>query len=249
MTSETPSTIIITGGAGALGRAICTHLAETGAHIVVVDVNDSAETFAAELIKMGHSASSAMCDVSDRASVIALKEGMKAQGLEISALVNLAGAVRNAPLAEVSEADFNLTYASHVRGTLNMIWAFAPAMKARGDGRIVNTSSVAARGSPAGLSYTAAKGAIEAMTRTAAIELARHGTTVNCVAPGIVDGGMFRGLPDKAQEHMISRTPMRRPANAAEVAECYRFLCSQAAGYITGQTLYVCGGASIGAFI
>ena len=131
---------------------------------------------------------------------------------------------------------------------MNMMRAFAPHMKERGYGRIINTSSVAALGSIAGTSYTAAKGAIEAMTRTAAMEFARYGITVNCVAPGIINTGMFQQQPERARNHMLDRTPMRRAGDPMEIAACYRFLSTRDASYVTGQTLYACGGVSVGDF-
>lgn len=240
---------VVTGGAGGLGRALCVQAATNGAHVVIVDIGASARSLADELTARGLSAEASICDVSRRKEVEELRARLVETGRMPTVIVNLAGATRNAPLADVSEEDFDLTLASHARGTLNMMWAFTPAMKERGYGRIVNTSSVAARGSPTGMSYVAAKGAIEAMTRTAAIELARHGVTVNCVAPGGVDGGMFRMQPQKAQERMLSRTPMRRVAQPDEIAACYMFLASREASFVTGQTLYACGGASIGAFL
>lgn len=240
---------LVTGGAGGLGRALCIRAAASGAHVVVVDVGASAQALAEELTAQGLSAEAASCNVSKREAVVELRSRLLDSRRAPTVIVNLAGATRNAPLIEVTEEDFDLTLASHARGTLNMMWAFAPAMKESGYGRIVNTSSVAARGSPTGMSYVAAKGAIEAMTRTAAIELARHGVTVNCVAPGGVDGGMFRMQPEKAQQHMLARTPMRRVAQPEEIAACYMFLASPEASFVTGQTLYACGGASVGAFL
>lgn len=240
---------IVTGGAGGLGRAVCTSLSQTGAHVVIIDVGNAAEAFAAELSHAGLSVTAESCDVSRRSDVVRLRERLEKARLNPDGVISLAGATRNAALPDVTEDDFDFTIATHARGTLNMMWAFAPGMKERQYGRFVNTSSVAALGSPTGTSYVAAKGAIEAMTRTAAIELARHGITVNCVAPGGVDGGMFRQQPQKAQDHMISRTPMRRVADPAEIAACYRFLSSREASFVTGQTLYACGGASIGAFL
>ncbi len=240
---------LVTGGAGGLGRAVVEVLADANSHVVVVDIGETAQDFAAALREKGLSVSAASCDVSSRDSVVALRDELTARELVPTAVISLAGASRNAPLDRVSEADFDLAYATHARGTLNVMWAFAPAMREQRYGRIVNTSSVAALGSPTGMSYVAAKGAIEAMTRTAAIELARYGITVNCIAPGGIDGGLFRQQPAKAQEQMVRGTPMGRMGQPSEVAACYGFLSSPAASFVTGQTLYVCGGASIGAFL
>lgn len=248
MASHPTEICVVSGGAGGLGQAVARRFAEDGAHVVVVDIGEAALQFAGQLAARGFSASGAVCDVSNRAQVDALREGViKAHG-RIDTLICLAGVARNAKLEDVTDEDFDLTLSSHVRGTLNVIRAFAPDMKQRKYGRIVTTSSVAALGSLTATSYSAAKGAIEAMTRTAAIELAKHGIAVNCVAPGAVGGGMFAQQPEKDRQHILSRTPMRRVADPAEVAACYRFLGSREAGFVTGQTLYVCGGASIGAF-
>jgi 3-oxoacyl-[acyl-carrier protein] reductase len=119
-------------------------------------------------------------------------------------------------------------------------------MRAHGYGRIVNTSSIAFRGTVAGGSYGAAKGAIEGLTHSAAIELAPHGITVNCVAPGLVDAGIFLSTPEEYRQELIERVPMQRLGTPADIAACVAFLASEEAGYITGQTLTVCGGLSLG---
>ena len=107
-------------------------------------------------------------------------------------------------------------------------------------------SSVASYGSTAGASYSAAKGAIEALSRTAAVEWARYNITVNCVAPGLINAGLNLTTPEHFQKAGIERTPMRRAGNPEEVAACFKFLASEEASFITGQTIFVCGGLTIG---
>jgi 3-oxoacyl-[acyl-carrier protein] reductase len=124
--------------------------------------------------------------------------------------------------------------------------AAIPLMRANGYGRIVNTSSIAVRGTVAGGSYGAAKGAIEGLTRSAALELAPHGITVNCVSPGLVDAGIFLSTPVEYREQLVERVPMRRLGTPEDVAGCIAFLASDAASYVTGQTLTVCGGLTLG---
>ena len=102
------------------------------------------------------------------------------------------------------------------------------------------------RGTVAGSAYAAAKGAIEGITRSAAVELAKHGVTVNCVAPGLIDAGMFLTVPEDFRDASSSRIPMGRLGTAAEVGSCVAFLASAEASYVTGQTLVVCGGLSVG---
>lgn len=240
---------VVSGGAGGLGVGICRALCASGLHVAVVDIaRERAEAAAADLRKEGWAATPFQCDVSSEKDVIVLREAVIGQLGGIDVLVNLAGVVRNAVLTRVTQEDLRATLDSHVLGTLLMMREFGALMKKQGYGRIVNASSVAALGTVAGSSYGAAKGAIEAMSRCAAVELAPHGVTVNCVAPGAIDAGMFHTVPQEFRDHVLSCTPMGRFGRAEEVGACVRFLSSKEAGFITGQTIYVCGGASIGAF-
>lgn len=238
---------VVTGGAGGIGIAVCRALALTNQHVFVVDLDASRARVACEqLSSEGFNVSDAACDVSNGDAVNALRDRIQREVGTATTLVNLAGVVRNAVLSKVTDEDFALTMTSHVGSTLNMMRAFAPGMKALGYGRIVNTSSIAAQGSLAGISYGAAKGAIEAMSRSVAIELASRGITVNCICPGIIDTGMFLMTPKEYQEHLLSRSPMKRVGTPAEVASCVKFLASEEASFVTGQTLFVCGGISVG---
>jgi 3-oxoacyl-[acyl-carrier protein] reductase len=164
----------------------------------------------------------------------------------LDVLVNLAGVIRNELLVKVKDESFALVMATHVHGTLNTMRAALPPMRERQYGRIVNMSSVAARGSIAGGAYAAAKGAIEGLTRSAAMESARAGVTINCVAPGLISAGMFLTVPEDYQRERAARIPVGRAGTAEEVASCVAFLASAEASYVTGQTLPICGGLSLG---
>lgn len=237
---------VVIGGAGGLGSAICRALSGGGEQVVLADLNlERAREVAKALQADGLNVVAEQCDAASTDSVSGLAARVEAQG-PVDAMVAMAGVVRNDLLVRVKDADFNLTLATHLNGTLNALRAFLPTMRKRGNGRVVTMSSIAARGSLGGASYSAAKAGIEGLTRTAAIEMATSGVTVNCVAPGLVNAGMFLTVPQDYQRASLKSVPMGRTAEPAEIAACVRFLASQEASYVTGQTLYICGGLSIG---
>lgn len=238
---------LVTGGVGGLGEACCAALGGAGAHVVVADLDaDRAESLAEKFQSSGHRASAAELDVRSPSAVEQVVGGIVEQHGRLDVLVNLAGALRNQLLVKIDDADFELVLATHLKGTLHTMRAAAPVMRANGYGRIVNMSSVAARGSIAGSTYGAAKGGIEGLTRSSAMELARFGITANCVAPGLINAGMFLTVDSDYQAEVTGRIPMGRLGDADEVASCITFLASPQASYVTGQTLTVCGGLSLG---
>ena len=211
MTSRGPgrtNVAFVTGAVGGLGQACCAALAATGAHVVAADLDEAgAQSVAAALEENGASASGVGLDVRDREAVDAAVGVIEERG-GIDALVNLAGTLRNQVLVKIDDQDFDLVMATHLKGTLHTMRAAVPAMRASGYGRIVNMSSVAVRGSIAGSAYGAAKGAIEALTRSTAMEVARYGITANCVAPGLINAGMFLTVDKEYQESVTARIPI-----------------------------------------
>jgi 3-oxoacyl-[acyl-carrier protein] reductase len=237
---------VVMGGAGGIGSSICRLLGLAGHQVIIADLNrGGAETVAEGLAREGLDVIAEGCDASVREQVEGLRDRREVDG-GIDILVNLAGVVRNDLVVKVKDEDFNLTIATHLNSTLNGLRAFLPGMRKRGYGRVVTMSSVAARGSVGGASYSSAKAGIEGLTRTAAIEMAKSGVTVNCIAPGLIDAGMYRTVPVDYQESSLKAVPMARAGEPREVAACVCFLTSEDASYVTGQTLYVCGGLSIG---
>lgn len=240
---------VVAGGAGGLGRAVCRQLGQAGYHVCVFDL-DAAATSATvdEVEELGGRASPHPGDLTDRSFIEAADADITAAFGAPSVLVTLAGAVRNAVLSKITDEDFSLVLDTHLRATLHCLQIFAPAMKKSGYGRVITMSSVAARGAVAGISYGAAKGGVEALTRSAAVELAPFGVTVNCVAPGVVATGMFLNTPAEFREQQLASVPMRRAAEPDEIAAYVGFLASDASSYVTGQILTVCGGLSVSPF-
>ena len=238
---------VIMGGGADLGRAICQVLADDGIQIVIGDIDETrAKKCADSLTNIGSAPLIVTGDISKRDQVERMKSEVENELGPIDILINVQGALHNELILKLTEDGWRDTLSVHLEGTLNSMRVFAPMMVERRYGRIVNMSSIAVRGSLAGASYGAAKGAIEALSRTAAMEWARYGITVNCVAPGLIKAGMFLTTPEHFQRTGIERTPMKRAGEPEEVAACVRFLASEEASFITGQTIYVCGGLSIG---
>jgi 3-oxoacyl-[acyl-carrier protein] reductase len=233
---------LVTGASGGLGPACCRALADRGMRVIAADLDaDGAARVAASLESASGSRGVAL-DVTDEDAVTELIGSLE----RVDVVVNLAGVIRRATVSRITTEDFRLTMSTHAEGTLSTMRACIPRMRANGYGRIVNTSSIAIRGTVAGGSYGAAKGAIEGLTHSAALEVAPHGITVNCVSPGLVDAGIFLSTPEEYRQELIERVPMRRLGTPEDIAGCVAFLASEEAGYITGQTLTVCGGLSLG---
>jgi 3-oxoacyl-[acyl-carrier protein] reductase len=237
---------LVTGAGGGLGRACVAALLAAGMRVVATDLSTDLLEPLGGLAADPAGLSLRVLDVSTQPAVDAAVADLLARAGRLDVLVNLAGVVRNQMLHKLVESDFNLTMSTHLSGTLHTMRAAAPVMRAARYGRIVNMSSIAIRGSIGGSAYGAAKGAIEGLTRAAAMELAPHGVTVNCVAPGVVAAGMFLTVPQDYQEQSVARVPAGRAGTPEEVADTVAFFCSSRASYITGQSLFVCGGLSVG---
>jgi 3-oxoacyl-[acyl-carrier protein] reductase len=238
---------VIMGGGGDIGSVICRTFAGKGIQVVISDYDASKAEYCAESLRqIGAEPFIAKGDITSKAETQKICDAVIDKYKRVDILVNSQGSIHNELLFKLTENAWKQTMSVHVDGTLNSMMAFGPVMRAQNYGRIINMSSIAVLGSLAGASYGAAKGAIEGLSRTAALEWARYGITVNCVAPGLIGTGMFLTTPQHFQDSGIERTPMRRAGKPEEVAETILFLASEGAGFITGQTIFICGGLSIG---
>ncbi|WP_206474081.1 SDR family NAD(P)-dependent oxidoreductase [Dietzia sp. KRD202] len=242
---RTPAAIV-SGGAGGIGIEVVRRFASQGSRVFVFDQSsDASARLDAELGDLRDRVIALTVDVADRDQVDAAVHTVRAECDRLDVLVNMAGAFRSATLRKIGDTDLDDVLSSHVAGTLNTMRAAAPIMTERRYGRIVNTSSITVQGAFGGAVYGAAKGAIEAMTRSVAIELGRHGITANCVAPGYIDAGMFTRMPATFTESAANGLPLGRTGTPDEIASCVAFLASQESSYVTGQVLTACGGATL----
>lgn len=233
---------IVTGGAQGIGEACVRRFAREGAVVVLADVDAAhGAALAAEL-----NATFIPCDVGDKAQVDALVAQVLAAHGRIDVLVNNAGIFRAADFLEVSEADFDAVLRVNVKGSFLMGQAVARAMARAGRGAIVNMSSVnGVLAIPNIASYNVSKGGINQLTRVMALALADHGIRVNAVAPGTIATELAAKAvltSEDAKKKILSRTPMKRLGEPAEVADVVAWLASDAASYVTGEIVTVDGG-------
>ncbi|MFI9408468.1 SDR family NAD(P)-dependent oxidoreductase [Nocardia gamkensis] len=250
-TSEKPAgrTAVVTGGASGMGLAICRRLAAAGDRVAILDL-DGAERAAEEIRETGGTATGFVVDVTDRAAVEAALTATRRAFGPVDVLVTSAGLVAFEPFTDISPESWNRVVEVNLTGTFHCVQAVVPDMLARKWGRIVTISSSSAqRGSPGMVHYTAAKGAVIAMTKGLAREYASCGITVNTIPPSGIDTPMSRGsqaaghLPDNAT--MANAIPVGFLGTGDDIAAACAFLCSEDARYITGQVVGVNGGTVI----
>ena len=237
---------LITGSARGLGKATALALASEGALVIINDLpgNDAVVAATVEDLRRGDlAADAALADVSDEAQVDALIAGIVARHGHLDILVNNAGINRDSTLRKSTSADWDRVNDVNLRGPFLCTRAAVGPMRDAGWGRIVNVASVVGKtGVPGTAYYAAAKGGLIALTKAAASEVARHGITVNAVAPGYAETDMTRGFEGAVRENILARIPLGRLARPEEIAAAIAFLASPAASYITGAVLDVNGG-------
>ena len=237
---------VVTGAASGVGRGIAEVLAAEGARVVVVDLDaDAAERTASALRDAGRDALALQADVADGAAVAA----MAARALEHYGRIDIVAAnagVYHPPVAldRMRDSDWDRMMDINVKGAVHAIQACLPAMRAGGYGRVVLTSSITGPivGAPSLSHYAASKSALLGLMRSAALEFAHDGITVNAVMPGNVRTPGIDAFPAEFIQGMVDSIPLQRLAEPADVGWAVRFLASEEAGYITGQTIVVDGG-------
>jgi NAD(P)-dependent dehydrogenase (short-subunit alcohol dehydrogenase family) len=242
----TASRAIVTGAARGIGAAIAGRLGADGFSVALLDLDESgAKATAASIAgSTGARTVGIGCDVSDRSAVSSAVQEAADFLAGLDTLVTNAGIARDAFLHKMTDEQWDDVIGVHLTGTFACLRAAAPYLRGEGPGRVVCISSISgAMGNLGQANYTAAKGGIVALAKTAAREFARAGTTVNVIRPGFIDTDMTRAMPDEPRRALIESIPLGRAGVPDDIAGVVAFLCSDDAAFMTGAVLDVNGGS------
>jgi NAD(P)-dependent dehydrogenase (short-subunit alcohol dehydrogenase family) len=235
------SAAIVTGAAGAIGRAVAEELSAQGRPVVLVDRSEAVEAVGDELRNRGTAVEACVVDLADAdapAAILAVADRLGGPAV----LVNNAGITRDARADAMDVEDFRVVVRVNLVAPLRLAEAVAEHLP--DGGAIVNVSSRAALGNFGQANYVAAKSALIGATRALAVRLAPR-VRVNAVAPGLVDTPMTQAMPAHVLDKLVNRVPAGRAAEPREIAGVVGFLCAPASAYVTGQVLLACGGRSL----
>jgi glucose 1-dehydrogenase len=244
-------TVIVTGAGNGIGRAIAVKFAEAGTHTIIADIDEAAgQATTTDLTQVGLSARFVRCDVGDEADVAALIAAALEFGGSVDVLINNAAILDSADFLDLAPDEFDRVLRVNLRGAFLVGQAAARQMVAQvkagsKPGAIVNLSSVnAIFALPDHAAYSISKGGISQLTKVMALSLAKYNIRANAIGPGSIRTAMLQQVmsDDGIRRRIMSRTPLGRLGEADEIAAVALFLASDAASYITGQTIYADGG-------
>lgn len=242
----TGRTAVVVGGTSGIGRAIAHGLAQAGADVVCTSRrSEQVEATAGEIESFGRRTARCVSDVSDRSSIEQLLAQCVEEFGKVDILVNSAGRTKREPSLTQSEEDWNAILETNLTGTLRACQVFGRHMLENGYGRIINIASLSTFVSLFEVAaYSASKAAVASLTKSLAIEWARHGVNVNAIAPGVFRTALNQKLLDETPrgQEFLARTPMGRFGKVEELAGAAVFLSSEAASYVTGEVLVIDGG-------
>ena len=244
MTDLTGSACLVTGASRGIGRAIALELGRRGASVAVGYAHDpgAAAAVVDEIAASGGGGFAFGCDVQDPDAIESAVADVLGRFSKIDVLVNNAGITRDRSLAKMSLAEWDAVIQTNLSSVFNVTARVLPHMVTAGSGRIINISSVIGlHGNFGQANYAAAKAGIIGFTKSAAIELARKGITVNAVAPGFIETEMIAAMPEEARDRILQKIPMGRFGRPEEIAQAVAFLVGNG-DYITGQVITIDGG-------
>ena len=236
---------IVTGAAKGIGKAISKRMVAEGYQTILVDIDtENGKELSEEL---GESATYISCDISNKAAVENLFDSVVKQFGGVDVIVNNAGIIKDNVIWKMSEDDFDKVLDINLKGTWLMCKVAGTLMREQKRGRIINISSRAWLGNRGQSNYAASKAGVVGLTRVLALELGKYGVLVNAIAPGLIDTPLTQKLPQDVQEKLIQAQPTKSMGKPEDIANAVASLSNEKTQFITGQTLYVDGGKSIGA--
>lgn len=248
--SQTTHTAIVTGSARGIGAAVAERLAQDGMKVAILDLDEAACVEQADRINAaGGTAIGVGADVTDEESVAAAVQRVADELGGPTVLVNNAGIIRDNMLFKMTTDDWDSVMNVHLRGAFLMTRAAQKFMTEAKFGRIVNLSSTSAQGNRGQANYSAAKAGMQGFTKTLAIELGKFGVTANAIAPGFIVTDMTAATAERVgmdfeafQQAAAQQIPVQRVGRPEDIAAAASFLCSDEAGFVSGQVIYVAGG-------
>jgi len=241
-------TAIVTGGTRGIGKEIAKIFASHGANVIIIGTSEDRAKGAAEEIKAltisaEQDVEYRICNVGHHVEVLSIVEELQKKWPQIDILVNNAGITRDGFLMKMSEKDWDEVLDVNLKSVYSMCHAVIKAMMKARSGKIINiTSVIGLTGNAGQVNYSASKFGIVGFTRSLAIEVAKRGICVNCIAPGFIETDMTGALTDAQKEEILKKVPMQRLGQAGDIAQAALFLASSMSDYVTGQVLTVDGG-------
>ena len=236
---------IVTGAGKGIGKAIAKRfLEEEAAGVAILEWNlELAEATAKELDPTGEKVIAIRCNVADSDNVKEAVEAVMAKFGRVDALINNAGVTRDKIFHKMTDDDWYTVLNINLNGVYNLCKFVVPIMREQGSGSIVNISSTSIMGNPGQANYAATKAAMVGFTRTMAKELGRKGVRMNCISPGYIDTEMMRAVGADILNGMIRGIPAQRLGDPEEIASVAAFLCTEDSSWVSGQNIFVSGGA------
>ena len=237
--------VLVTGASRGIGRAIALEFAKQGANVAVnyAGSEDKAQKVVEEILQLGVKGFKIQADVSNESNVKSMVKEVISQFGQLDILINNAGVNKDNLLMRMKESEFDQVINTNLKGAFLCTKAVTRQMMKQKAGRIINVASiVGVSGNPGQANYVAAKAGVIGLTKTTAKELASRNVLVNAVAPGFISTDMTDALTEEQRKEMLSMIPLSKLGRPEDVAKVIRFLASEDANYITGQTIHIDGG-------